>query len=35
MTRARIRQSDTDAKEDAVKFLLLLHGDAEAEARSA
>jgi hypothetical protein len=24
-------QVDTDAKEDAVKFLLLLHGDADAE----
>jgi hypothetical protein len=32
MTRACIRLLvDTDAKEDAVKFLLLLHGDAEFE----
>jgi hypothetical protein len=32
MTRAHVRlQCDTDAKEDAVKFLFLLHGDAEFE----
>jgi hypothetical protein len=29
--RPRSSQCDTDAKEDAVKFLFLLHGDAEFE----
>jgi hypothetical protein len=31
--RPRSSQSDTDAKEDAVKFLFLLHGDAEFESQ--
>jgi hypothetical protein len=32
MRRVRIRLKGTETKEEAVKFLFLLHGDAEAEA---
>jgi hypothetical protein len=32
MRRVRIRLNDTETKEGTVKFLFLLHGDAEAEA---